>query len=150
MNLSISVTLYERLGAVVNDEVKLKQLPADHPLYVMFTSGTTGKPKCMVQGAAGVLVNQLKEVLLHADLKKTDRVTYITSPSWMMWNWLMSCLAVGSSIILYDGNPNHPAWGDMWNLVEQEKISFLACSASSINYLRSMYAKPGKEYDLSS
>ena len=145
-----SVTFDELVGSGGDGEVKFEQLPADHPVYVMFTSGTTGKPKCMVQGAAGVLVNQLKEVLLHADLKKTDRVTYITSPSWMMWNWLMSCLAVGSSIILYDGNPNHPAWGAMWNLVEQEKISFLGCSASYINYLRSISAKPGEEYDLSS
>ncbi len=131
-------------------EIQFEQLPADHPVYVMFTSGTTGKPKCMVQGAAGVLVNHLKEILLHTDLKKTDRVTYITSPSWMMWNWLMSCLAVGSSIVLYDGNPNHPDWGTMWNLVEQEKISFLGCSASYINYLRSISANPGKAYNLSS
>jgi len=145
-----SVTFDELVGSGGDAEVKFEQLPADHPVYVMFTSGTTGKPKCMVQGAAGVLVNQLKEVLLHADLKKTDRVTYITSPSWMMWNWLMSCLAVGSSIVLYDGNPNHPDWGAMWNLVEQEKISFLGCSASYINYLRSILANPGKAYDLSS
>jgi len=144
--LRASVTFDDLVGSGGDGEVKFEQLPADHPVYVMFTSGTTGKPKCMVQGAAGVLVNQLKEVLLHADLKKTDRVTFITSPSWMMWNWLMSCLAVGSSIILYDGNPNHPAWGAMWNLVEQERISFLGCSASYINYLRSISAKPGKDY----
>ena len=145
-----SVRFDELLGSGGDGEVKFEQLPADHPVYVMFTSGTTGKPKCMVQGAAGVLTNQLKEVLLHADLKKTDRVTYITSPSWMMWNWLMSCLAVGSSIILYDGNPTHPDWGAMWKLIEQEKISFLGCSASYINYLRSVSAEPGQRYDLSS
>src|SRR5437899_1989298 len=127
-----------------------QQLPADHPVYIMFTSGTTGKPKCIVQGAAGLLVNQLKEVLLHADLKKTDRVMYITSPSWMMWNWLMSCLAVGATIILYDGNPNYPDWGSMWRLVQEEKATFFGCSASYINHLRSLGAKPGKNYDLSS
>ncbi len=131
-------------------DVRFEQLPADHPVYIMFTSGTTGKPKCMVQGAAGVLVNHLKELLLHADLKKTDRVTYITSPSWMMWNWLMSCLAVGSSIVLYDGNPNYPDWGTMWRLVQDEKITVLGCSASYINSLRSVGARPGKSYDLSS
>jgi len=131
-------------------DVRFEQLPADHPLYVMFTSGTTGKPKCMVQGAAGVLVNHLKELLLHADLKRTDRVTYITSPSWMMWNWLMSCLAVGASIVLYEGNPNYPDWGTMWRLVQEEKITVLGCSASYINSLRSVKAKPGKTYDLSS
>jgi acetoacetyl-CoA synthetase len=127
-----------------------QQLPADHPVYIMFTSGTTGKPKCIVQGAAGLLVNQLKELLLHADLKRTDRVSYITSPSWMMWNWLMSCLAVGSTIILYDGNPNYPDWGSMWRLVQEEKVTFLGCSASYINYLKSIGAKPGKSYDLTS
>jgi acetoacetyl-CoA synthetase len=116
----------------------------------MFTSGTTGKPKCMVQGAAGVLVNQLKEILLHADLKKTDRIIYITSPSWMMWNWLMSCLAVGAAVVLYDGNPLFPDWGTMWKLVQDEKISVLGCSASYINHLRSLGVRPGKSYDLSS
>jgi len=127
-----------------------QQLPADHPVYIMFTSGTTGKPKCIVQGAAGLLVNQLKEVLLHADLKRTDRVMYITSPSWMMWNWLMSCLSVGATLILYDGNPNYPDWGSMWRLVQEEKATFFGCSASYLNHLRSIGAKPGKNYDLSS
>jgi acetoacetyl-CoA synthetase len=116
----------------------------------MFTSGTTGKPKCMVQGAAGVLVNQLKETQLHADLKKTDRITYITSPSWMMWNWLMSCLAAGATLVLYDGNPLHPDSGTMWRLVQEEKITILGCSASYINHLRGIGAKPSEEYDLSS
>jgi len=104
----------------------------------------------MVQSAAGVLVNQLKEILLHADLKNTDRVTYISSPSWMMWNWLMSCLAAGSSVVIYDGNPTHPDWGAMWNLVREEKLTFLGCSASFINYLMTSSAEPGQTYDLSS
>ncbi len=141
---------FDELGPSHEGDVRFEQMPADHPVYIMFTSGTTGKPKCMVQGAAGVLVNHLKELLLHADLKKTDRVTYITSPSWMMWNWLMSCLAVGASIVLYDGNPNYPDWGTMWKLVQEEKITILGCSASYINSLRSVGAKPGKTYDLSS
>jgi len=131
-------------------EVRFEQLPSDHPVYIMFSSGTTGKPKCMVQGAAGLLVNQLKEIVLHADLKNTDNVTYITSPSWMMWNWLMSCLATGASVVLYDGNPNFPDWRNMWQLVEGEKITVLGCSASYINYLRSLEARPGKVCDLSS
>jgi acetoacetyl-CoA synthetase len=141
---------FSEVGSNGTGKIEFEQLPADHPVYIMFTSGTTGKPKCMVQGAAGVLVNHLKEILLHADLKKMDRVTYIASPSWMMWNWLMSCLAVGSSIVLYDGNPTHPDWGAMWNLVQQEKLSFLGCSASYINYLRSLSVSPGEKYDLSS
>ena len=129
---------------------RFEQLPSDHPIYIMFTSGTTGKPKCMVQGAAGVLVNQLKETMLHADLKKTDCITYIASPSWMMWNWLVSCLAAGARIVLHDGNPLYPDWDAMWKMVQVEKISILGCSASYINYLRSINAKPGSSYDLSS
>ncbi len=130
--------------------VKFEQLSADHPVYIMFSSGTTGKPKCMVQGAAGLLVNQLKEVLLHADLKPNDHITYITSPSWMMWNWLMCCLATGAAVVLYDGNPNYPDWGSMWRLVQEERITILGCSASYINFLRSLRARPGRYYDLSS
>ena len=131
-------------------EIKFEQLPPDHPLYIMFSSGTTGKPKCMVQGAAGVLVNHLKELLLHTDLKREDTIMYITSPSWMMWNWLLSSLAVGATIVLYDGNPNYPDPGAMWKLIQDEKITIFGCSASYINYLRSLGVKPGKEYDLSS
>jgi acetoacetyl-CoA synthetase len=129
--------------------IRFEQLPFDHPVYIMFSSGTTGKPKCMVQGP-GVLLNHLKELLLHSDLKHNERITYISSPSWMMWNWLMSSLAVGSTIVLYDGNPNYPDWGTMWRLVQDQTINIFGCSASYINYLRSVAAKPGQTYDLSS
>lgn len=132
------------------DEIRFEQLPFDHPLYIMFSSGTTGRPKCMVQGAGGVLINHLKELLLHTDLKRRDIITYITSPSWMMWNWLVSSLAVGSTIVLYDGNPNYPDWGAMWRLVQDERITVFGCSASYINYLKGEGAGPGKDYDLSS
>ncbi len=145
-----SVSFDELAAPAGSTDIRFEQLPASHPVYIMFTSGTTGKPKCMVQGAAGVLVNHLKEIMLHADLKKNDCITYVTSPSWMMWNWLISCLAVGASIILYDGNPNYPDWGTMWRLVQEEKITILGCSASYINYLRSIRARPGEVYDLSS
>ena len=130
-------------------QVRFEQLPFDHPVYIMFSSGTTGKPKCMVQGP-GVLLNHLKELLLHSDLRQNDRITYISSPSWMMWNWLMSSLAVGSTIVLYDGNPNYPDWGAMWRLIQDQSITIFGCSASYINYLRSVGAKPGKAYNLSS
>ncbi len=130
-------------------EARFEQLPFDNPVFVMFSSGTTGKPKCMVQGP-GVLLNHLKELLLHTDLKREDRITYISSPSWMMWNWLMSSLAVGATIVLYDGNPNYPDWGAMWKLAQDEKVTIFGCSASYLNYLRSVGAKPGKNYDLAS
>ncbi len=149
-NIPNSVGFDEFVLSEERSPVQFEQLPSDHPVYIMFSSGTTGKPKCMVQGAAGLLVNQLKEILLHADLKSTDCITYITSPSWMMWNWLMCCLAVGSSVVLYDGNPTYPDWGTMWRMVQEEKVSILGCSASYINYLRSLGSIPRTEYDLSS
>jgi len=143
--------LYEDLiSGEKQREIRFEQLPFDHPVYIMFSSGTTGKPKCMVQGAGGILINHLKELVLHTDLKREDRIFYITSPSWMMWNWLLSSLAVGASIVLYDGNPNYPDWGAMWKMVQDEKISIFGCSASYINYLKSIGAKPREAYDLSS
>ncbi len=131
-------------------EIWFEQLPFDHPLFIMFSSGTTGKPKCLVQGAGGVLINHLKELLLHTDLKRQDTIMYITSCSWMMWNWLLSSLGVGATIVLYDGNPNYPDAGAMWKLIQDEKITVFGCSASYINGLRSQGVTPGKDYDLSS
>jgi len=144
-----SVLYGDFMASGVQPEMRFEQLPFDHPVYVMFSSGTTGKPKCMVQGA-GVLVNHLKELVIHSDLRREDRIFYITTPSWMMWNWLLSSLAVGAGVVLYDGNPNYPDWGAMWKLTQEEKITTFGCSASYINYLRSVGARPGKDYDLSS
>lgn len=130
-------------------EIQFAQLPFDHPLYIMFSSGTTGKPKCMVQGY-GVLINHLKELLLHTDLKREDTIMYITTCSWMMWNWLISSLAVGATIVLYDGNPNYPDAGAMWQLIQDERISVFGCSASYLNFLKAQGIAPGKDFDLSS
>jgi len=131
-------------------DIQFEQLPFDHPVFIMFSSGTTGKPKCMVQGAGGVLINHLKELVLHADLKREDTIFYITTCSWMMWNWLLSSLAVGATIVLYDGNPAYPDAGAMWQLAQDEKITIFGCSASYINFLRDQKLRPGELYDLSS
>lgn len=133
-----------------NLEIKFEQLPFDHPLYIMFSSGTTGKPKCLVQSAGGVLISHLREHLLHTDLRRDDTIMYITSCSWMMWNWLLSALGVGATIVLYDGNPNYPDAGAMWKLVEEEKVTIFGLSASYVNFLKSAGVRPGKDYDLSS
>jgi acetoacetyl-CoA synthetase len=130
-------------------EIQFEQLSFNHPVFIMFSSGTTGKPKCMVQGP-GVLINMAKELLIQTDLRREDRIFYITSPSWMMWNWLLGSLVAGATIVLYDGNPNYPDWGAMWQLVQDEKITIFGCSASYINFLKSAGASPGKTYDLSS
>jgi acetoacetyl-CoA synthetase len=132
-----------------NPEIEFAQVPFDHPLYIMFSSGTTGKPKCMVQGL-GVLINHLKELVLHTDLRRGDRIFYITSCSWMMWNWLLSSLAVGATIVLYDGNPNYPDPGAMWKLIQDEQITIFGCSASYIHFLKKENVSPGRDYDLSS
>ncbi len=131
-------------------DFRFEQLPFDHPLYIMFSSGTTGKPKCLVQGAGGVLINHLKELILHTDLKRSDRIFYITSCSWMMWNWLISSLAVGAAIVLYDGNPNYPDTGAMWKLIQDEGVTIFGCSASYIHFLKKEGVSPRKNYDLSS
>jgi acetoacetyl-CoA synthetase len=148
--ISNAVHYEDFLAKEAHPEIEFEQLPFDHPLYIMFSSGTTGKPKCMVQGAGGVLVNHLKELLLHTDLKRSDRIMYITSCSWMMWNWLLSSLAVGATIVLYDGNPNYPDLGAMWKLIQDEKITIFGCSASYIHFLKKENFSPGKTYDLSS
>lgn len=132
------------------EDISFEQVPFDHPVYIMFSSGTTGKPKCMVQGAGGVLLNHLKELIIHADLKREDTVIYMTAPSWMMWNWLISALAVGSRVVLFDGNPGYPDLGTMWQLVDDEKITFFGTSATYINLLKSQGFKPKEKYDLSS
>jgi len=126
-----------------------EQLPFDHPAYVMFSSGTTGKPKCMVQSAGGVLINHLKELILSTDLKKSDTINYITAPSWMMWNWLISSLAIGSTIFLYDGNPFYPDPLRMFELIEKHRISIFGTSAAYIHYLMGIKSKPAEKHDLS-
>lgn len=143
--ISKSISSKEISGS---SNLKFEQLPAEHPLYIMFSSGTTGKPKSIVQSAGGILLNQLKELTLHSDLKEDDIIVYLSSPSWMMWNWVVCSLAVGSTLLLYDGDPNFPDWKTMWKIIEEEKISVFGCSASYINNLRNLDATP-KHYDLS-
>jgi len=104
----------------------------------------------MVQSAGGILLNHLKELMLQVDIKREDTHFYITTCSWMMWHWLVSSLAVGASIVLYDGNPFHPDAGVMFQLIQDEKVTVFGCSASYITALRSQGIRPGKQYDLSS
>ena len=132
------------------DDIEFEQVPFSHPVYIMFSSGTTGKPRCIVQSAGGILINHLKELVLHADLKRDDTVTYMTAPSRMMWNWLMAALGVGSKILLFDGNPAYPDLGAMWKLVDDEKITFFGTSAAYINLLKGQDYRPKDHFNLSS
>ena len=113
-------------------EIDFVQVPAEHPLYVMYSSGTTGKPKCMVQSHAGILTNQLKEHLLHCDLRREDVLFYFTTCGWMMWNWLVCGLGVGTTLVLYDGSPFHPGPEVLWKLAEQVGITIFGTSARYI------------------
>lgn len=141
---------YAEFLSAARPELQFEQLPADHPVFIMFSSGTTGRPKCLVQGAAGILVNQLKELIIHADLKRDDVHFFITTCSWMMWNWMLTSLATGNTIILYDGNPAYPGPGAAWQLIQDEGVTLFGCSASYINHLRSVGFSPARDYDLSS
>ena len=109
--------------------VEFERLPFDHPLYILYSSGTTGLPKCMVHGAGGTLLQHYKELLLHTDLKPGDRVFYFTTLGWMMWNWLMSALATGATIVLYDGAPFPLEQGVLWRMAAEEKLTVFGTSA---------------------
>lgn len=132
------------------EDLQFEQVPFNHPLYIMFSSGTTGKPKCMVQSVGGILLNQMKELILHANLSRDDTVMYMTAPSWMMWNWLIAVLGVGATVVLFDGNPGYPDLGAMWRLIDEENITFFGTSATYINMLKSQSFKPKVLFNLSS
>ncbi|VBB43879.1 Acetyl-coenzyme A synthetase 1 [uncultured Desulfatiglans sp.] len=129
-------------------EMEFAQLPFDHPLYIMYSSGTTGLPKCMVQSAGGILVHHLKELMLHTDLKREDTIFYFTTCGWMMWNWLTSSLALGATLVLFDGNPFHPAADALWELAQDEKITVFGTSAGYLAALENAGVKPGRAFDL--
>jgi acetoacetyl-CoA synthetase len=149
-NIPNSVLYSEFLSKESNPEIDFAQLPFDHPLYIMYSSGATGLPKCIVQGAGGVLINHLKELILHTDLKREDTVFYLTTTGWMMWNWMVSALGVGATIVLYDGNPFYPNPGALWKVTRDEKITVFGASAGYLTGLMNTGITPGKEYDVSS
>jgi acetoacetyl-CoA synthetase len=129
-------------------EIDFAQLPFDHPLYVMYSSGTTGLPKCMVQSAGGILIHHLKELILHTDLKREDTIFYFTTCGWMMWNWLVSSLATGATLVLYDGNPFHPSPRALWKMAQDEKISVFGTSAGYLAALQAAGVRPKADFDL--
>ncbi|HEM61900.1 MAG TPA: acetoacetate--CoA ligase, partial [Chloroflexi bacterium] len=130
------------------EDIQFEQVPANHPLYIMYSSGTTGVPKCIVHGVVGTLVQHLKELALHTDVKREDTIFYFTTCGWMMWNWLVSSLALGARVFLYDGNPFYPDAAATWQMAQDEQISIFGTSASYLSALEKAGVKPGKEFDL--
>jgi acetoacetyl-CoA synthetase len=143
-----SVAWDDYLAPAEPADFRFEQLPAETPLVVMFSSGTTGKPKCMVQSAVGLLVNQLKELRLQSNICQGETLLYITTCSWMMWNWQAAALGTGARIILFDGNPSYPDASAIWKILEEEKVSVFGLSASYIHGLMSQGFSPRKAADL--
>ena len=131
-------------------ELEFVRLPFDHPVYIMYSSGTTGIPKCIVHGAGGTLVQHLKELVLHTNLRRSDRICYFTTCGWMMWNWLVSSLAVGSTVVLYDGSPFYPSPESMFDLIDDQAVTVFGTGAKSISAWEKAGLKPRESHRLNS
>jgi acetoacetyl-CoA synthetase len=129
-------------------QLQYEALPFAHPLYIMYSSGTTGVPKCIIHGAGGTLIQHQKEHLLHCNLNPGDTVFYFTTTGWMMWNWIVSTLASGAKLILFDGSPFYPDPGVLWRIAERERLTLFGTSAKYLSALEKSGYKPKEHVEL--
>ncbi|WMS43881.1 acetoacetate--CoA ligase [Acuticoccus sp. MNP-M23] len=141
--------LYPKIEARAETEPAFTRVAFNAPLFILFSSGTTGVPKCIVHGAGGTLIQHMKEHRYHADIKAGDRVFYFTTCGWMMWNWLITALASEATLILYDGSPFAPAPTVLWDYAQDEAISFFGTSAKYLDALKKEGVEPKESHDLS-
>ena len=141
---------WDEFGPVDPEPIRFEPLPFDHPLYILYSSGTTGVPKCIVHGAGGTLLQHLKELLLHTDVRRGDRLFYFTTCGWMMWNWLVSGLAAEATLVLYDGSPFYPDGNVLWDLVDEVGICQFGTSAKWISACDKAGIRPRESHRLSS
>jgi len=129
-------------------EIDFQRLPFDHPIYILYSSGTTGIPKCITHGAGGTLIQHLKELVLHTNLRRSDRICYFTTCGWMMWNWLVSSLAVGATMVLYEGSPFYPSPAAMFDLIDELGITVFGTGAKSIASWEKAGVRPRESHQL--
>lgn len=136
------------LASAPAGEPEFPRFPFDHPLYILYSSGTTGRPKCITHGAGGTLLQHLKEHRLHTDLRAGERFFYFTTTGWMMWNWLVTGLATGATLVLYDGSPFHPRPEALWDLAAEERLDYFGTSAKYLDACKKAGLAPRRTHDL--
>ena len=144
-NYSASYKKYSDINSQNDHDLFFVQLPFDYPLYILFSSGTTGKPKSIVHSAGGTLIQHIKELKLHVDLKESENIFYFTTCGWMMWNWLISSLAIGATVNIFDGNPFYPRHDYLPRIADEYKINYFGTSAKYISVLKKLKIKLNKK-----
>jgi acetoacetyl-CoA synthetase len=148
LNCQSNVQLWQTCLDNDADKIEFSPQTFDHPLYILYSSGTTGAPKCIVHSAGGTLLQHYKELVFHTDVKQDDTLFYYTTCGWMMWNWMVSTLMTGATLVIYDGSPFHPGPSVLWNMAEAENISIFGTSAKYISALEKASFLPSQKYAL--